>query len=338
VRWIGLTYSLPSGSSSSPRVAIWRRLRQLGAASPTGSLYLLPFSEESQEAFGWLAQEIEEAGGDALVLQIDRLEGEAEERLIASFRGARAEEYRKIAAEADEAAEQAGRAGLGREERTDLRDRLEKLRRRFAEVARIDFFHAPEGTEAAAALARLEAGLGRGEGPAREVPPAELARYRGRRWVTRPRPHVDRLASAWLIRRFVDPTAEIRYGDTPEPDEVSFDMCDAEFGHRGALCTFETLIASFGLGGDPALAALAEIIHEIDLRDGLSARPEIPGIDGLLRGWASAGWSDAELERNGTALFEGLYLALRQAPPAAPKSQGAERRRGVSRRVTKRAK
>jgi hypothetical protein len=318
-------------------VAIWRRLRQLGAASPTGSLYLLPFGEEHQESFGWLAQEIEAAGGEALVLQIDRLEGSAEERLIDTFRSARAEEYRKIVAETDEAVEQAGRAGPGRDERTDLRDRLEKLRRRFSEAARIDFFHAPEGAEATAALARLEAGLGRGESPAREVPPADLARYRGRRWVTRPRPHVDRLASAWLIRRFVDPAAEIRYGETPEPGEVSFDMRDAEFGHQGNLCTFETLIAAFGLGGDLALATLAEIVHEIDLRDGLSARPEIPGIDGLLRGWASAGWTDAELERHGTALFEGLYLGLRQAAPVAPKGQGAGRGRGGSRSAAKRA-
>jgi len=330
VRWIGLTYSLPSGSSSSPRVAVWRRLRQLGAASPTGSLYLLPPGEENQEAFGWLAQEIEEAGGEAVVLQIDRLEGKAEERLIELFRSARAEEYRKIAAEADEAAE-AGRASSGREDRAELRDRLEKLRRRCAEVARIDFFHAPEGAEATAALARLEAGLGQGE--AQAIAPAELARYRGRRWVTRPRPHVDRLASAWLIRRFIDPEAEIRYGEAPEPEEVSFDMRDAEFGHRGKLCTFETLILSFGLGGDAALAALAEIVHEIDLRDGLSARPEIPGVDGLLRGWGSAGWADADLERHGIALFEGLYLALRQVPPAAPKDPGGGRRRRGSRRA-----
>jgi hypothetical protein len=327
VRWVGLTYSLPSGSSSSPRVAVWRRLRQLGAISPAGSLHLLPQSEESQEAFDWLAQEIREAGGEALVLRIDPLEAEAEERLIEVSRGARAEEYRHIAAEAGEAA-QAGRAGAGREDRADLRDHLEKLRRRLAEVARIDYFHAPEEAEATAALARLEAVLAPGGGVARDVAPAELARYRGRRWVTRPRPHVDRLASAWLIRRFIDPEAEIRYRETPKRGEVSFDMRGAEFGHRGTLCTFETLIASFGLGGDPALAALAEIVHEIDLRDGLSARPEIPGVEGLLRGWRSAGWPDAELERHGTALFEGLYLALRQAPDPRPKGPGPARRRG----------
>ena len=322
MQWVGLTYSLPSGSSSSPRVAVWRRLRQLGAASPTGSLYLLPSGEEHLEALGWLAQEVQEAGGEALVLWIDRLEGGAEERLIELSRAARAEEYRKLAAEADEAAEQ-----TRREERSDLRDRLEKLRRRFSEVARIDFFHAPEAAEAAAALVRLEAGLGRGERPGSEVPPAELARYRGRRWVTRPRPHVDRLASAWLIRRFVDPKAEIRYGETPEEGEVSFDMRDAEFGHRGKLCTFETLLASFGLGGDSALAVLAEIVHEIDLRDGLSTRPEIPGVDGLLRGWGSTGWSDVEIEGHGMALFEGLYLALRQAAPAPSQGPGSARRR-----------
>lgn len=320
MQWVGLTYSLPSGSSSSPRVAVWRRLRQLGAAAPTGSLYLLPLREEHLEAFGWLAQEIEEAGGEALVLRIERLEGDAEGRVIELSRKARAEEYLKIAGEAD--AEQ--------KDRPDLRDRLEKLRRRFAEAARIDFFHAPEKEQAAAALARLEADLGRGE--RRESPPAELAKYRGRRWVTRPRPHVDRLASAWLIRRFVDPEAEIRYREAPEESEVSFDMREAEFGHRGNRCTFETLISSFGLGDDPALAALAEIVHEIDLRDGLSARPEIPGVDSLLRGWATAGWSDIELERHGTALFEGLYLSLRpDGPPAASKHPG----RGGSRRPAK---
>jgi len=132
---------------------------------------------------------------------------------------------------------------------------------------------------------------------------------------------VDRLASAWLIRRFIDPEAEIRYSETPEPDEVTFDMPDAELGHQGNHCTFETLIATFGLEEDSALGPLAEIVHEIDLRDGLSARPEIPGIDGLLRGWASAAWSDADLERHGTALFEGLYLSLRQAPAIVLKSR-----------------
>jgi len=297
MHWIALSYSLPSGSSSSKRVAVWRRLQKLGAVSPTGSLYLLPAGDESQEAFDWLAQEIGEAGGEALVLRIDRLDGEAEGRLVEAFRAARDEDYQKLAAEAEEA----GRS---------LQD-LEKLRRRLAEVVRIDFFHAPGRAAAAAALARLETLLGHGEAAARDIPAAGLESYRGRRWVTRPRPHVDRLACAWLIRRFVDPQAEIRYAETAGEGEVSFDMRGAELGHRGNLCTFETMIAAFGLGSDPALAALASIVHEIDLRDGTSARPEVPGVDAVLSGWSAAGWTDAELERHGIALFEGLYLALR---------------------------
>ena len=307
--WLALTYSLPSAAASSRRVAVWRRLRALGAVSPTGSLYLLPESEENREALDWLAQEIETGGGEALVLRIEELEGDAERRVIELSRSARDEDYQKIAAEA----EQGGKTGL--------RERLERLRRRFAEVSRIDFFQAQGRTAAAAALARLEASLGGGETTRRDVPRADLERFKGRTWVTRPRPHVDRLACAWLIRRFVDPQAEIRYGESPKKDEISFDMRNAQFGHRGNRCTFETLIAAFGLEEDPALAALAEIVHEIDLRDGVSARLEIPGVDAALRGWSAAGWPDAELERHGIALFEGLYRGLQTGPQGGPQKK-----------------
>lgn len=302
MHWIALSFSLPSGSSSSKRVAVWRRLQKIGAVSPTGSLYLLPEGDESRESFDWLAQEITDAGGQSLVLPIGQLDGDAEARLIEAFRAARGEDYRKLAAEAGEA-ERAGKTGL--------EDRLEKLRRRFAEVARIDFFQAPERADAEAMLARIEALLAPPEAPASETRSAE--RYRGRRWVTRPRPHVDRLACAWLIRRFVDPEAEIRYAERAGDGEISFDMKGADFGHRGNRCTFETMLAEFGLGDDPALAALAQVVHEIDLRDA-STRPEVPGIDTVLRGWSAAGWTDAELERHGVALFEGLYRALGAAP------------------------
>ena len=313
--YLALTYSLPSAAASSRRVAVWRRLRALGAVSPTGSLYLLPASEENQEALDWLAQEIETASGEALVLRIERLDEDAERRVVELSRTARDEEYQKIAAEA----EPANKAGL--------RERLERLRRRFAEVSRIDFFQAPGRTAAAAALARLEASLGGGEAAGREVPRAELERYKGRTWVTRPHPHVDRLACAWLIRRFVDPEAEIRYADAPRQGEISFDMRNADFGHRGSRCTFETLIAAFGLEADPALAALAEIVHAIDLRDGAAARPEIPGVEATLRGWSATGWPDGELERHGIALFEGLYLDLQQVRPAEAAEHPKKRKR-----------
>ncbi|HWM93821.1 MAG TPA: chromate resistance protein ChrB domain-containing protein [Thermoanaerobaculia bacterium] len=293
MRWLALSYSL-SDPSSSRRVAVWRRLRQLGSVSPAGSVHLLPDGDEAREAFGWLAQEIRDGGGQALILEVERLEESERGRVIDAFRAARDEDYRKIAEEAEVLVQAPDRA------------RVEKLRRRLDEVSRIDYFAAPEGPRTAAILARLE------EKPAREVPPTDPALYRGRTWVTRPRPHVDRLASAWLIRRFIDPEAVIRYGE-PREGDVSFDMPGAELGHTGNRCTFETILAAFRLD-DPALKALAAIVHEIDLRDGKSSAPEIAGIDGILRGWLAAGWPDEEMERHGIALFEGLYLSLQVSP------------------------
>jgi hypothetical protein len=327
MRWVGFTSSLVASSSSSRRVAVWRRLRQLGAIAPAGSLYLLPASEAHVEALDWLAQEIEAEGGEALVLRIEELQGAAEGRLVELFKSARDEDYRKIAAEAEEAASLAGQEPDS-EAQERLREQVERLRRRLADVARIDFFQAAERVAAHAMVARLEEALGRREPAVGEIPAASRERYRGRRWVTRPRPHVDRLACAWLIRRFLDPEAVIRYAEDPEPDEVAFDMRRAEFGHVGNRCSFETMLAAFGLD-DPGLAALAEIVHEIDLRDGRSVRPEIAGVDSVLAGWSTLNLPDGELERLGIALFEGLYSACSSAPPkeAGPPAASSPARR-----------
>lgn len=316
VSWVTLSYSLPSGSTSGPRVAVWRRLRRLGAVSPTGGFYLLPASDEAAEAFTWLAQEIRAAGGRALVFGIERLEEGAEREIVASFQEIRDEEYKEVASEASALAKHARQSAVHQPE---LRERLEKLRKRYEEIQRIDHFKAPGAAAAAAALDRAAGELKGRTGQRPKISPADPAAYRGRIWVTRPRPHVDRLACAWLIRRFVDPESEIRYAEKPEPDEIAFDMREGPFGHRGSWCTFETLVAAFGLD-DPALTILAEIVHEIDLRDGSSGRPEIPGIDRILSGWREGGLSDAELEAHGVMLFEGLYAAFSRSFPGGKAS------------------
>lgn len=324
MKWVGFASTLVANSSSSQRVAVWRRLRQLGAISPAGSLYLLPATEVNAEAFDWLAKEIEDEGGEALVLRIEALQGAAEGRLVELFRSARDEDYRKLAAEADEALAAFQGGEHGPEAEDGFRDRLERLRRRFAEVSRLDFFQAAEGPAASAALARLEEAVVRRDPAAGEIPAASREDYRGRRWVTRPRPHVDRLACAWLIRRFIDPEAEIRYADAPEPGEVSFDMRRADFGHVGNRCSFETMLTAFGLK-DPGLAALAEVVHEIDLRDGRSTRPEIAGVDSILAGWSTLNLPDHEKERLGTTLFEGLYGTLSSAREVQTGQPAADR-------------
>jgi hypothetical protein len=324
MRWVVFSYSLPSKAQSSPRVALWRRLRRLGAISPAGGIYVLPAREECLEAFQWLAEEVRHAKGEALVMQVEQFDGLSDVDLMDRFRQTRAEDYAALDAQATELEVRLG-AELTREERSRLREMLERLRRQHAEIARIDFFDAPEGGLLASRLGRLAQALSAGEGSATPTAPAALEAYRETRWVTRPRPHVDRLSCIWLIRRFINPQAVVRYSPTSEPGEVGFDMPGGEFTHRGSLCTFETMVRAFGLE-DPSLQPMGEIIHEIDLRDGRYAHPETAGVDAILKGWLLARLSDAELEAHGVALFEGLYADLsRRNRPAPPK-----RRRGKS--------
>ncbi|HXH11201.1 MAG TPA: chromate resistance protein ChrB domain-containing protein [Alphaproteobacteria bacterium] len=306
--WVAFSYSLPSKAGSSVRVTVWRRLRRLGAIAPTNGMHVLPDRDECLEAFQWLAQEVQQAKGEALVLHVERFEGMPDAQLIDLFRQTCAREYAKVEAKA---AALERRIGGRRPPRDQMRLRtlLERLRRQQADIARVDYFDAPEGSALAARLARLEEALSPLAPSGPDLTPATAEAYRGRRWVTRPRPHVDRLACIWLIRRFIDPGAVIRYAPTAEPDEVAFDMRDGEFGHRGHFCTFETMLAVFGLQ-DSSLRAIAEIVHEIDLRDARYTRPETAGVDAILKGWLLAGFTDAELESHGVALFEGLYAGL----------------------------
>lgn len=289
-------------------MTLWRRLRRLGAIVPTGGINVLPAREECLEAFQWLAEEVQQAKGEALVMHVEQFEGLADADLIERFRRARAEDYAALEAQVD-ALEGRLSAELKPEERSRLRERLERLRHQHADIARIDFFDAPEGGLVASRLGRIAQALAAGESAAASILPAAIEAYRDRCWVTRPRPHVDRLSCIWLIRRFINPTAVIRYANTPEADEVAFDMREGAFSHRGNLCTFETMVGAFGLP-DPSLRLMGEIVHEIDLRDGRYVHPETAGIDAVLRGWLLARFSDQELEAHGVALFEGLYSAL----------------------------
>lgn len=310
MNWIVFSYSLPS-QANTPRVTLWRRLRRLGAISPTGSVYILPAHDECVEAFQWLAQEIRQAAGEALVMHIRQFEGLDDGHLIALFNQARQEEYEEIATLLADIEGQIEASDEATDSR-DLQNTLHKLQKQHAEVLRIDYFQCPKGTEVAARLNRLSQQLAFEDKTEPKITKAVKAQYQNRRWITRPRPHVDRLACAWLIRRYLNPDAVIRYSATPAPDEVAFDMEGAEFSHQGNLCTFEVMIRAFELD-EVALFLMAEIVHEIDLRDGRYQRPEISGIDATLRGWLLAGMPDSELETHGLALFDGLFAALSQS-------------------------
>src|SRR5947208_679776 len=313
--WMVFSYSLPSKASSSPRVALWRRLQRSGAVTPKAGVYVLPDRDKCVEAFQWLAQEVQQAKGEAVVMRVERFEGLTDPQIIELFRDSCRKKYSEIESEVANV-EKALRTAKKSKNNAEILERLEKLRKKYAEVALVDFFESPEGASVGTKLRGIQQALRQGSPSDSAVAAVTLSEYRDKRWVTRPRPHVDRLACAWLIRQFIDPKAEIRYATDPQPDEVTFDMRGAEFGHKGDRCTFETMLSAFNLN-EPALHVVAEIVHDIDLRDGRYARPEAEGIDIILKGWLLAGLSDSELESRGIALFDGLYTAFSRRPRLA---------------------
>ncbi|PZV07752.1 MAG: hypothetical protein DCF32_06550 [Leptolyngbya sp.] len=300
------TYSLPSKASSSPRVTLWRRLRRIGAIALSG-VQILPDRESCLESFQWLAQEVRQVKGEALIMRVEQFEGMSSQSLINRFHEVRREDYTELEAKVTElemaltALDEAG-------DRAPIRDALEKLYKHHADLRQIDFFDCPEQKTVAARLKQLTHAL-LPPSPAVTIAPQAIANYRQAHWVTRPRPHVDRLACIWLIRRFIQPEAIIRYGKTAKANEIPFDMHQGEFQHQGNLCTFEVMAKAFNLD-DARVQTIGEIVHEIDLRDGIYLHPQIVGIETLLRGWLVAGFSDSALETHGIALFEGLYSAL----------------------------
>jgi len=298
--WLLLVFSLPSKSASA-RVGIWRKLQRFGAIGFRNSGYLLPNDAENQERLEWLARSVREAKGEASVLQvgaIDDLSGDALKQL---FREERDGDYQSLLGEI---------AGLKRSQ-ADLVVHLARLRQRLDEIVAIDFFESPARSKVEAALMRLTAVEQTTGAPGKRF---DSRRYKGRVWVTRPRPGIDRVASAWLIGRFIDGEATFHFASEVSGsalDAVPFDMYQqGGFGHEGQNCTFETLAQRFRIK-DQAVRVIGEAIHDADLEDGRFGRTEGFAVQSVLKGWALQGLADAEILRRGVDLIEGLYLSLR---------------------------
>ncbi|HEY7471292.1 MAG TPA: chromate resistance protein ChrB domain-containing protein [Gemmatimonadota bacterium] len=277
-----------------------RRLTSLGAVPVKNSVYALPATDAAREDFEWLLREIVADGGEATLCEAVFIDGQTDARLRAAFDLERSAVYTEIR----EAAERArGDSGAGAALR-ELAARLEAAKAR-------DHFGAPGRADAEHALSILELELSsdheedemRPEGP-------PIDRVAGATWVTRRGARVDRISSAWLIRRFIDPAAEIRFveptGYRPAAGELRFDMFEGEYTHEGDRCTFETLVLRFGLA-DPALAAIAEIVHDLDLKEDRFGRAETAGVASMIHGIAAATEDDGHRIRQGAELFDALY-------------------------------
>ena len=289
-RWLLLIHQLPP-KPDYVRVKIRRRLQGIGAVALKRTVYALPASDQSREDFEWLAREIADLGGEATICEGSFLEPETGARLIAAQRAERSREYSAITTSAQR-------------ESGDV----DRLKRRLALVAGVDHFAAQGRADAEAAIMALEqrkTGADSANSPEGGM--------HGRTWVTRVGVHVDRIASAWLIRRFIDREARFRFvppkGYRPEPGKLRFDMFEGEFTHDGDRCTFETLCRHFMLR-DRALGLIAELVHDIDCKDEKFAREETAGlrlvIDGIVRAHAA---DETRLER-GAAVLDDLYAQL----------------------------
>lgn len=307
--WVVLMVSVPPHPSSL-RVRVWRKLRALGAVALKKSVYILPFTPETFEQFQWLSQEVQKDGGEATLLKVDRIENMKRAEVVRLFHQARDQDYRALAERYRRIARASERKRGGRgAPRRD--EELARLARELERVREIDFFEAPGAQEVRRLRETIEMRLARpaagGAGPGAVA----LDTLRGRHWATRPRPHIDRLGSAWLVKRFIDPEAEFLFLPPDEfpADAVPFDTLGAQFGHQGEDCTFETLLRCAGLR-DRRLAELAEIVHEVDLRDQKFRREEARGVDLAVRGLLAAFKDDQEVLAHAMVLFDGLYAAL----------------------------
>jgi hypothetical protein len=295
--WLLLTFTLPT-KRASQRVEVWRKLQRYGTVPLGNSGYLLPNNPVNEERFQWLATAIRKYGGDASIVHVQRIDNISTPQLIGRFAEARAREYQELIRQLKEFSD------LPRPKRA--LGRLSRLRSRFQEIVEVDFFDNPLQKRVGELLSKADA--------ARLTPVAEARKinsqdYKNRVWVTRPRPGVDRCASAWLIRGFIDSKA--RFAFAPEAqvpkDSVPFDMFhESGFGHRGDDCTFETLQKEFKIR-DRRVKVISEIIHDADLADEKFGRKEGYGIDEVLKGWARQGTPDQQLLDRGVQLIEGLY-------------------------------
>lgn len=287
--WLALLHQLPA-KPPYLRVKIWRRLQALGAAPLKNAVHVLPFTEDHLSAFRQLLKDIVSDGGEATIIEARMIAGLTDSEVADIFNAARTADYQEIVAAARKLADNGPPSDAD----------IARLNKRLAELHRLDFFEAPGRAEADAAVAVLIRDRQahpdvRATGSVARPAPDTV---KGGTWVTRRSVHVDRIACAWLIRRFVDPQARFRFVDatayTPKPAEIGFDMAGAAFTHEEDRCSFETILRHFNLSADPGLSAIGEIIHDLDIGDARYGRPETAGVAAVLAGACETSGDDLE--------------------------------------------
>ena len=305
-RWLILVHRIPSRPLYL-RAKMRQRLADIGAVAVKNSVYLLPHGAEALEDLQWIAQEIETGGGDAHLFEGDFVDGVATDTAVAQFREARNADYDALAADAHAAVKAARSAAA----LPDLASSHVRLARRLEEIRRIDFFDGDHRAAAEEAVAAIEKRLAKDRKEETRMLEAN-SELRGKTWVTRPGVKIDRMASAWFIRRFVDPKARFRFAEPSvlkKEGELRFDMVGGDFTHEQDRCTFETLVGRVGLP-DKGVRAIAEIVHDLDLKDGKFGRSEAAGVRVMLDVLMARTESDEERIERALPIFDDLHEAL----------------------------
>ena len=333
-QWILLIHQLPP-KPTNLRVRIWRKLQKLGAVAIKNSVYVLPATDKAHEDFQWLKQEIESAGGDASVFKAASVEGTTDQEIIGAFRKARDEEFAAVAAEFDRLTgairEQSRGKHLSAGRLSAHESEIDRLHSELERITRNEFFPGTRRVSAFAAFERCQKGLRAAQGPKTNTGSSDtkhakldVAKYQGQRWVTRRHLHIDRLASAWLIKQFIDKRPRFYFvaeGETIE-GAIPFDMFGADFTHHGEDCTFETMLKSFGLTGNKGLREIAEIVHDIDLKDDKFHRLEAAGLNSIIDGLSKVLRDDRKLLQQTGIIFDGLHALLsKDAVKPGPKTK-----------------
>jgi hypothetical protein len=307
--WLFLLFNL-SVKQATYRVRVWRQLKKFGAVQLKTSTYVLPDEPVHYERFQRLAKEIVDSGGEAALVRVKDIESMPHAAVVAMFNEARTRDYVEIAEPLTRLIED----GKGRKASPEtFAKQLQKLRNRYEEIRENDFFQSSRGEDLQRLLLKAESLEPRPKQPERKAR-LRVEEYRGKTWITRPHPEIDRVGSAWLIRTFIDPQAKFVFANilTKHQGALPYDMIGGEFSHHGDFCTFETLIERFGIR-ERAVLRLAEIIHDTDLEDDKFHRVEGFGVAQILKGWAKQGVSDEEILLRGFQCFDGLHAQLRRA-------------------------
>jgi hypothetical protein len=311
-RWLILVHRIPPRPLYL-RAKMRQRLADAGAVAVKNAVYLLPHGSETLEDLQWIAQEIVAGGGDAHLFAGEFVDGVANDAAVAQFKQVRNADYDAIATDAQAAMKSARSAAAVPE----LASAHARLLRRLEEVRRLDFFDAERRRAAQDAVAKIETRLHKARKEETRMVKANQE-LRGKTWVTRPGVKIDRMASAWFILRFIDPKARFRFADpasAKDAGELRFDMVGGDFTHEEDRCTFETLVGRVGLS-DKGVRAIAEVVHDLDLKDSKFGRPEAAGVRVLLDGLMARTGNDEERIARALVVFDDLHEALGSAKPS----------------------